>query len=176
LKIDCWKVILKCFQHSDRLKVDRNMLADEYVGVRTRGGAFLIREGTHCQVASPVGIRHLHAEDLATHTHTYTVVWSIRNWSLAITPSLSPLLQLLLAEGHLTPTQVDHWQRLYPPEWAERPKFITVHALGEPFVVPLGRKKVIVAVVGRNKVGYFRMYTDFLGEGFYRERKKWFHG
>jgi hypothetical protein len=83
---------------------------------------------------------------------------------------------LLIAEGNLTSMQVDYWRQLYPPEWAEtRPKFITVHALSEPFVVPLG-KKVVVAVVGRNKVGYFKMYTDFLGEGFYRERKKWFNG
>jgi hypothetical protein len=130
-------------------------------------------EKTKTSMLNPASSKWDVAKDLTIHTH---MPWSVRNWSLAITPSLSPLLQLLLADGHLTPTQVDYWQRLYPPEWAERPKFITVHALGEPFVVPLGRKKVVVAVVGRNKVGYFRMYTDFLGEGFYQEREKWFHG
>jgi len=111
------------------------------------------------------GIRfllHRQEEDLRD---VHDMPWSIPVYRIALSASLSPLEDLLVADGLVGREVFDRIRTVYPAEWGEKEPFFVVHSLGQTIAVPPHRKVYGMWIAGKDKVRF-----DFYPEEWYANK------
>ena len=99
------------------------------------------------------------------------VPWSLPIYRLPLHQNYAALRDILLQDNLVTQEWIQWCQSVYPPEWADKPKNIVVHALRQPFIVPVYRRRYGMWIVGQDRVLDLKFDTSFLGQkGPFRKR------